>query len=39
MSLALEPKDEKHLLSPSIKMDKVTDDVLAPMVDSMGAGG
>ncbi len=31
MSLALEPKEEKHLLDPSIKMDQVTDDVLAPM--------
>lgn len=30
MSLALEP-DDKHLLSPSIKMDQVTSDVLAPM--------
>lgn len=30
MSLALEP-DKKHLLSPSIKMAQVTDDVLAPM--------
>ena len=31
MSLALEPQDKKHLLSPSIKMENVTQDVLAPM--------
>lgn len=31
MSVALDPKEKEHLLSPSIKMDKVTDDVLAPM--------
>ncbi len=30
MSLALDPK-EKYLMSPSIKMEQVTDDVLAPM--------
>ncbi len=30
MSLALEP-DDKHLLSPAIKMDRVTEDILAPM--------
>ena len=30
MSIALEPED-KHLLSPKIKMDRVTDEVLAPM--------
>ena len=31
MSLALDPKEQPQLLSPSIKMEQVTDDVLRPM--------